>query len=52
LVKELAGLPDERASLLVFVPAGSFADEHDFGVFSAFTGHNFSAQAGDIAFMA
>jgi len=42
-IKELPGLSDEGASLLVFVPAGCLADKYDIGVFRALTGYYFCA---------
>ena len=46
LLEELSGWPDEGTPLLVFVPAWRFADEHYFGVFGTFTGHDIGAVFG------
>lgn len=43
LFQELAGGADEGSALLVFVEAGTLADEHDSRAFGAFSGHDVSA---------
>jgi hypothetical protein len=44
----LSGAPDKWFALLVFISAGRFADEHDFGIRIANAKDGLSARAGQV----